>query len=97
MAPFTLSQTLTFATRCRALQVATDRAKARLRAQGLKVSDFTRKELVAQGEAYLAAHRDQLIPEARALAEQWIASGVLGKRVAKAYQQARQQACQGER
>jgi hypothetical protein len=82
MAPFTLSQTLTFATHTRALQVATWAAKHQLRAKGLRVSDFTGAQLRAYGEAYLAAHRAELIPEAKALVEQWRRNGFFGKRAA---------------
>jgi hypothetical protein len=84
MAPFTLSQTLTFATHSRALQMATDRTKQKLRAQGLKVSQFTQAQLRTQAEAYLQDHRDELIPAAKEDALRWCAEGMLGKRVQKA-------------
>ena len=46
MAPFTLSQTLAIATNTRARQVALNLTKSRLRAQGLRVSEFTPREPV---------------------------------------------------
>jgi hypothetical protein len=87
-----LRATMIQATRTLALQVATNAAKLKLRAKGFQVSSFTRRELVAFGEQYLSAHRDQLIAEAKAEVARWAASGVLGRRRQKAYQQA----CQGQ-
>ena len=39
--------------------------KRRLQAQGLKVSHFPQREIRAQAEVYLCAHRETLIAEAR--------------------------------
>lgn len=78
-----LHASMTIATRTRALQVAMDHAKRRLQAQGLRVSQFSHRELVLRAEQYLAAHREELIADAKATVEQWAAEGVFGKRCAK--------------
>jgi hypothetical protein len=78
------------AARTLALQAALNATKLRLRAKGFRVSDFTRKELVAHAEIYLADHREELIANAKIVVAGWAASGVLGKRTQKAYQQAQQ-------
>jgi len=56
---------LHFATRTLALQAAMKITKRRLQAQGLKVSHFPQREIRAQAEVYLCAHRETLIAEAR--------------------------------
>ena len=54
---------LSIAARTRALQVALNLTKARLRAQGYRVSQFSHAELRAFAEAYLADHREELAAE----------------------------------
>jgi hypothetical protein len=51
-----LRTTLATAARIRALQVATGHIKCRLQAQGLRVSQFSRRELVVHAEQYLSDH-----------------------------------------
>jgi hypothetical protein len=65
-----------------ALQAAIRATKLRLRAKGFRVSDFTRRELVAHAEVYLADHREELIAEAREMVERWRQEGFFGKRAA---------------
>jgi hypothetical protein len=55
-------------------------AKHQLHAQGHKPDRMHRYEIVAVGEAYLAAHRAELIAEARQIIERWQAEGFFGKR-----------------
>jgi hypothetical protein len=52
-----LRTTLHFATITRARQVAMNAAKRRLQVQGLRVSEFTHRELVLKAAEYLAQHR----------------------------------------
>ena len=75
-----LRATMIQATRTIALQRALGLTKLRLRAKGFRVSDYTRRELVTHAEQYLAAHREELIAEAKQIAEQWRRNGFLGKR-----------------
>jgi hypothetical protein len=46
----------------------------------LKVNHFPRRELVTRAEVYLAAHREELIAEARVVVERWRLEGKFGKR-----------------
>jgi hypothetical protein len=80
MAPFTLAQTLAIATNTRARQVAMNHAKRRVQAEGLRVSEFSRRELVVRAEAYLADHREELIASAKVDVEQWRQRGFFGRR-----------------
>ena len=53
--------------------------KAQLRSAGLKVSHFSRRDLVVRAEAYLAQHREELIAEAKVVVERWQAHGFFGR------------------
>jgi hypothetical protein len=59
---------LHFATITLARQAAIKTTKHQLRAQGLKVSHFSRRDLVVRAEQYLAEHRE-LIAEAKEIVE----------------------------
>jgi hypothetical protein len=74
-----LRTTIAFATRVRALQVATNAVKRRLQAEGLKLSEVTHRELRARAEQYLALHREELIASAALDVEQWRQRGVFGR------------------
>ena len=54
-----------------ARQAAIKATKAELRAKGLKLTQFTQKDIVVMAKEYLAAHRDELVAEATVIAEQW--------------------------
>ena len=70
-----LRATLHHATRTLALQRAMWATKAQLQRQGLRVAQFTHRDLAIQAEAYRAEHRADLIPEAAAMVEQWRRNG----------------------
>jgi hypothetical protein len=57
-------------------------AKQQLHAQGLKPQYLPLPQIAEAGEAYLAAHRAELIAEARQIIERWQAEGFFGKRAA---------------
>jgi len=63
-----------------ARQAALKAAERQLEAQGLRVSQFSHRELTLRAEACLAAHRDELIADAREIVARWQAAGVFGKR-----------------
>jgi hypothetical protein len=75
-----LRATLHHATRTLALQRAMWATKAQLQRQGLRVAQFTHRDLVIQAEAYRAEHRADLIPEAAAMVEQWRRNGFFERR-----------------
>jgi hypothetical protein len=75
-----LHASMTLATNTLALQRAMKAAKAKLQAQGLRVSQFSHRDLVIRADQYLAAHRAELIAEAEAIVDHWRAAGVFGKR-----------------
>jgi hypothetical protein len=54
--------------------------KQRLRGMGLKPQYMPMREIVALANQYLAAHRAELIDEARGIVDQWQAEGMFGKR-----------------
>ena len=72
-----LRTTLTIATRTRALQVAMNTTKHQLRAKGLRVSQFSHREIAAGAEIYLAEHREELIADAEIVVARWAAVGTL--------------------
>lgn len=72
------------AARTRALQVALNLTKARLRAQGYRVSQFSHAELRAFAEAYLADHREELVAEPSLVVERWREEGFFGKHAKQA-------------
>jgi hypothetical protein len=73
---------LHFATITLARQAAIKATKRQLQAQGLKVSHFSRRDLVVRAEQYLAEHREELIAEAKEIVERWRVEGFFGKRAA---------------
>jgi hypothetical protein len=68
------------ATNTLARQAALKAAKHQLQAEGLRVSQFTPSELRLRAEACLAAHREELVAEAKEIVVRWQAAGVFGKR-----------------
>jgi hypothetical protein len=75
-----LRASMSLATMTLARQAAIKAAKAKLQAQGLRPTHFSHRELALRAEACLAAHRAELIAEAREIVERWQAAGVFGKR-----------------
>ena len=63
-----------------ARQRAIKEAKAKLQAQGLRASQFSQRDLVTRADAYLAAHREELIAEAKEIVERWRVEAFFGKR-----------------
>jgi hypothetical protein len=63
-----------------ARRAAIKATKRQLQARGLKVSHFAQREIVAQAETYFAAHREQLVAQAKADVERWRLQGFFGKR-----------------
>jgi hypothetical protein len=63
-----------------ALQAAMKITKHQLRAQGLKPMYMPHRELRVRAEAYLTAHREELIAEASLVVERWRLEGFFGKR-----------------
>jgi hypothetical protein len=74
------AQIRTMATMTLAQQRALKAAKHQLQAQGLRVSQISHRDLVIRAEQYLAAHREELIAEAREIVARWQAEGFFGKR-----------------
>jgi hypothetical protein len=68
------------ATMTLARQAAMKAAKHQLSAQGLRPSQFSHRELTLRAEACLAAHREELIADAKQIVARWQAAGVFGKR-----------------
>ena len=75
-----LHATMSLATHTLARQRALKAAKARLQAQGLRVSQFSHRDLVIRADAYLAEHREELTAEAKEIVERWRLQGFFGKR-----------------
>jgi hypothetical protein len=71
---------MSLATNTLARQAALKAAKHQLSAQGLRVSQFSHRDLVIRAEQYLAAHRAELMDEAREIVERWQGEGFFGKR-----------------
>jgi hypothetical protein len=65
-----------------ARQSALKATKRQLQAQGLRVSQFSNRDLVIRAEQYLAEHREELIAEAKEIVERWRVEGFFGKRAA---------------
>lgn len=61
-------------------QMALNATKDHLRRQGFRVSEFTQRDLRVRAEAYLEAHRAQLIEDAKADVERWRLTGFFGRR-----------------
>jgi hypothetical protein len=66
-----------------ARQAAMKAAKHQLSAQGLRVSQFSHRDLVIRAEQYLAAHRAELMDEAREIVARWEREGFIGRRRSK--------------
>jgi hypothetical protein len=77
-----LHASMSLATNTLARQRALKAAKHQLQGQGLRVSQFSQRDLVIRAEAYLAEHREELIAEATLIVERWRAEGFFGKRAA---------------
>jgi len=75
-----LRASMSLATNTLALQRAMNLTKRQLQAQGLRPSHFPHRELRVRAEAYLAAHRAELIAEAKQIVERWQREGFFGKR-----------------
>ena len=75
-----LRASMSLATNTLALQRAMKAAKAKLQAQGLRVSQFSHRDLVIRAEQYLAEHREELTAEAKEIVERWRLQGFFGKR-----------------
>jgi hypothetical protein len=75
-----LRASMSLATNTLARQAAIKEAKHQLSAQGLRVSQFSHRDLVIRAEAYLADHRETLVAEARETVERWRREGFFGKR-----------------
>jgi hypothetical protein len=75
-----LHASMSLATNVLARQAALKAAKAKLQAQGLRPSHFSHRDLALRADAYLAAHRAELIAEAKVVVERWQAEGFFGKR-----------------
>lgn len=71
---------LHIATITRARQVAMNLTKRQLQAQGFRPTHFSHRDLLIKADEYLAAHRAELIAEARQIVERWTAEGFFGKR-----------------
>jgi uncharacterized protein YdiU (UPF0061 family) len=63
-----------------ARQAAIKATKYQLRAQGLRPSHFSHREIVVRAEAYLAEHREELVAEAAETVARWQAEGFFGRR-----------------
>jgi hypothetical protein len=75
-----LRASMSLATNVLALQRAMGFAKRQLQAQGMRPSHFSHRDLRVRAEAYLAAHRAELIAEAKLVVERWRVEGFFGKR-----------------
>jgi hypothetical protein len=75
-----LRASMSLATNVRAKQIALNHAKDQLRRQGLRVSQFSRRDLMVRAEQYLAEHRAELIEDAKADVERWRLQGFFGQR-----------------
>jgi hypothetical protein len=87
MTTLTLAEALDRAQALRALatntlaqQAALKVAKRQAQAQGLRPSHIPHRDLRLRADAYLAAHREELIADAREIVARWQAAGVFGKR-----------------
>jgi hypothetical protein len=74
-----LRTTLGAATITLARQSAIKATKHQLRAEGLKPTHYSHRDIVIRAEAYLAEHREELIAEAKEIVERWQAEGFFGR------------------
>jgi hypothetical protein len=75
---------ITIAARALAQLRARNAVKDQLRKQGLKVSHYAARDITVLAIEYLAAHRDELMPDAIAAVERMTLKGVFGKRAQRA-------------
>jgi hypothetical protein len=68
-----------------ALQRAKTAVKRQLQAKGHKVAHYSARDITMMAQAYLDQHRAELIAEAKATVECWVAEGFFGKRVQLAF------------
>jgi hypothetical protein len=74
------AQTMNRAVVVLAWRSAKEAVKLKLRAQGLKLQQFSARDITVLAEEYLAEHRAQLIHEAREIVDRWNAQGMFGPR-----------------
>jgi hypothetical protein len=74
---------MSLATMTLARQAAIKAAKQQLQAQGLRPSQLSHRELTRRAEACLAAHREDLIAEAKEIVARWEREGFFGRRRSK--------------
>ena len=70
-----LRASMGMAVRVLAQQRAIREVKQQFRAQGLKTSNMTHREIVTAAEEYLAEHRARLIEEMKPIVQRWRAEG----------------------
>ena len=75
-----LRASIALAVNVRARQVALNAAKDQLRRQGLRLSEFSARDLRIRAVEYLAANREELIAAAKADVERWRLAGFFGRR-----------------
>jgi hypothetical protein len=75
-----LRASMSLATNVLALQRAMNLTQRQLQAQGLKPNHFSHRDLRVRAEAYLAAHRAELIADAKEIVERCRVEGFFGKR-----------------
>jgi hypothetical protein len=78
---------LTTAAKVLAMLRSRNAVKDSLRAQGLKPTHLSAREITSWASVYLEDHHEALMPEAIASARAMILAGVLGKRAAKAFKE----------
>jgi hypothetical protein len=74
------AQTMNGAVVVLAWRSAKEAVKLSLRAQRLKLQQFSAREIAVLAEDYLADHRAQLIHQAREIVDHWNAQGRFGPR-----------------
>ncbi len=79
------ARTIIAATMTLALQRAKKSVQAQLRAKGLKLAQFSARDIGLLAEAYLDQHRAELLAGAKAIVERWMAEGFFGKRAQRAW------------
>jgi ribosome biogenesis SPOUT family RNA methylase Rps3 len=76
---------LTTAAHCLAMMRSRNAIKDELRKRGLKLTQYSAAEITSWAHVWLDDHAAELMPDAIAEARRMILSGVLGKRVQKAF------------
>jgi hypothetical protein len=79
---------LTSAAHCLAMLRSRAAIKDSLRAHGLKLTEYSAREITSWATLYLDDHAAELMPAAIAEARRMIENGVLGKKAARALAQA---------